>query len=58
MITGPGISRGRVDTPVSPHDVAPTISNYLGISTPSGSTGTPLPYNRKLPLAAPGERKD
>ncbi len=58
MIAGPGIGRGRVDTPVSPHDVAPTISNYLGISAPSGSTGTPLPYSGKLPLAAPGERKD
>jgi len=44
MIAGPGIGTGTVNSPVSPHDVAPTISNYLGVSPPSGSTGTPLPY--------------
>jgi arylsulfatase A-like enzyme len=43
MIAGPDIGVGTVDRPVAPHDVAPTISNYLGVTPPSGSIGTPLP---------------
>jgi predicted AlkP superfamily pyrophosphatase or phosphodiesterase len=43
MIAGPGIGAGTVDSPVAPHDVASTISNYLGVAPPSGSIGTPLP---------------
>jgi predicted AlkP superfamily pyrophosphatase or phosphodiesterase len=44
MIAGPGIGRGTVDTRVAPHDLAPTICNYLGIAAPSGSVGQPLPF--------------
>jgi len=43
MMAGPGIGKGTVDQQVAPSDVAPTISAYLGIAPPSGSTGTPLP---------------
>ncbi len=55
MIAGPGIGQGKVDTPVSPHDLAPTISNYLGTSPPSGSTGTPLPYVKKPQSKVPNQ---
>lgn len=43
MMAGPGIARGSVNQRVAPADIAPTISAYLGIAPPSGSTGTPLP---------------
>jgi len=44
MIAGPGIGRGAINSAVAAHDVAPTISEYLGLPPPSGSIGTPLPY--------------
>jgi arylsulfatase A-like enzyme len=43
MFADPGIGMGRMNDRVSPRDLAPTISTYLGIPAPSGSTGTPLP---------------
>lgn len=43
MMAGPGIGQGSVKQRVAPADVAPTISAYLGVAPPSGSTGTPLP---------------
>ncbi len=42
MFAGPNIRSGRYSRSVSPHDVAATISNFLGIKPPSGSIGTPL----------------
>jgi len=39
---GPGVPRRVVDRPVTPRDVAPTISAYLGAPRPSGSVGSPL----------------
>jgi predicted AlkP superfamily pyrophosphatase or phosphodiesterase len=43
MIAGPGIGSDRLNHRVSPRDLAPTVSAYLGIPAPSGATGTPLP---------------
>jgi predicted AlkP superfamily pyrophosphatase or phosphodiesterase len=43
LMAGPGIGHGKVNRSVAPHDVAPTISAYLGISPPSGAVGNPLP---------------
>lgn len=43
MIAGPGIGQGAISQRVAPHDLAPTITGYLGVSPPSGSTGNPLP---------------
>jgi predicted AlkP superfamily pyrophosphatase or phosphodiesterase len=43
MIAGPGIGHGSINRRVAPRDIAPTISDYLGIAPPSGSVGTPLP---------------
>jgi hypothetical protein len=37
--------------------VAPTISNYLGVSPPSGSTGTPLPYITVQNSKEPGNQE-
>ncbi|MDH3636979.1 MAG: alkaline phosphatase family protein [Gammaproteobacteria bacterium] len=42
MFAGPGIGQQRIDRPVAPRDIAPTITAYLGIKPPSGSVGTPL----------------
>jgi predicted AlkP superfamily pyrophosphatase or phosphodiesterase len=42
MMAGPGIRREKISTRVAPRDVAPTICNYFGIASPSGSTGTAL----------------
>jgi hypothetical protein len=42
LFAGPGIPNQRVARRVSPYDVAPTISVYLGIKQPSGSVGDPL----------------
>jgi hypothetical protein len=39
IFMGPGIKAGRFDEPVSVNDVAPTLSTYLDIETPSGSVG-------------------
>ena len=43
MIAGPGIGHETINRRVAPRDIAPTISDYLGIEAPSGSVGTPLP---------------
>ena len=32
----------KIERRVSPTDIAPTLSNYLGIKYPSGSIGDPL----------------
>lgn len=42
MFAGPGIPARTVHRSVGPEDIAPTITGYLGIKPPSGSTGTPL----------------
>jgi arylsulfatase A-like enzyme len=43
IFAGNGL-RGRViNRPVTPYDIAPTLSDRLGIEAPSGATGTVLP---------------
>ncbi len=42
FFAGPGIKPQMVARRVGPHDIAPTIANYLGIKPPSGSVGNPL----------------
>jgi len=42
MFAGPGIEPRRVSRPVTPYDVAPTLSNFLGVKPPSSAIGNPL----------------
>lgn len=42
FFAGMGITQKRVSRPVSPYDISPTLSSYLGILSPTGSTGIPL----------------
>lgn len=42
FFAGMGINAKHIARPVSPYDIAPTLSNYLSILAPSGSTGVPL----------------
>jgi arylsulfatase A-like enzyme len=42
VLRGPGIVRGRVETPVSLADVAPTILEVLGLAVPSSMQGRSL----------------
>ncbi len=42
IFAGGGIQAGRVAREVTPYDIAPTLSAWLGISPPSGSSGQPL----------------
>jgi predicted AlkP superfamily pyrophosphatase or phosphodiesterase len=42
IFAGHGITAERTARPVTPYDVAPTLSAYLGINPPSGATGQPL----------------
>ncbi len=42
LLRGPGIHAGTFSRPVTTMDVAPTITQILGIATPSGCLGEPL----------------
>lgn len=42
IFTGGGISAAKIARPVTPYDIAPTLSAFLGITPPSGSAGNPL----------------
>lgn len=42
IFAGMGLKAARVNRPVTPYDVAPTLANYLGIKPPSGTIGNPL----------------
>jgi len=42
IFMGPSIAAVRTSSRVSPSDIAPTISEYLGISAPAGATGAVL----------------
>jgi len=42
IFSGPGINTLSVDRLVHPVDIAPTMSSYLGVNTPSKSTGVVL----------------
>jgi predicted AlkP superfamily pyrophosphatase or phosphodiesterase len=43
IFAGNGVGAARIARPVTPYDIAPTLSAYLGINPPSGASGTPLP---------------
>jgi predicted AlkP superfamily pyrophosphatase or phosphodiesterase len=42
IFAGADIAAQRIARPVHPVDIAPTLSNYLGIKPPAGSVGNPL----------------
>ncbi len=42
LLRGPGVRSGIFLRPVAPTDIAPTLSQLLGVSYPSGTTGRPL----------------
>ncbi|NOX17423.1 MAG: alkaline phosphatase family protein [Chlorobi bacterium] len=42
IFCGPGIERGYDSSECGPHDIAPSIADYLGIKKPSGSVGKML----------------
>ncbi len=42
MFAGPGIKQQKIERPVAPRDIAPTVTAYLGIKPPSGAVGNPL----------------
>jgi len=42
FFAGKGISSATVNRPVTPYDIAPTLSARVGIKAPSGSVGKPL----------------
>jgi len=33
----------KISRPITPYDIAPTLSAYLGVKPPSASIGNPLP---------------
>ena len=43
FFAGNGIESGSESRPVTPYDIAPTLSTRVGIKAPSGSVGSPLP---------------
>jgi len=43
IFAGAGLTPGTVTRPVTPYDIAPTLSAYLGVKPPSASIGEPLP---------------
>ena len=42
MFGGAGLPAAKVNRPVTPYDIAPTLANYLGVKPPSGAIGMPL----------------
>lgn len=42
VFRGPGVAARRIDRRVAPEDIACTLALYLGVCSPSGSTGEPL----------------
>jgi predicted AlkP superfamily pyrophosphatase or phosphodiesterase len=43
IFAGNGIQTARVERAVTPYDIAPTLSAYLGVKPPSGAVGAVLP---------------
>ena len=43
IFAGAGIKPARVSRPVTPYDIAPTLSAFLGVKPPSAAIGSPLP---------------
>jgi predicted AlkP superfamily pyrophosphatase or phosphodiesterase len=42
IFAGAGLQPRTVNRPVTPYDIAPTLSNFLGVKPPSAAVGTPL----------------
>ena len=42
IFVGHNLEAKRITRPVTPYDIAPTLSTYLGINIPSGASGQPL----------------
>ncbi len=42
IFAGSGLPNAKVDRPVTPYDIAPTLAAYLHVKPPSGSIGKPL----------------
>ena len=42
MFAGAGLPAAKLNRPVTPYDIAPTLANYLGTKPPSGTIGKPL----------------
>jgi hypothetical protein len=42
IFAGAGLSAAKVSRSVTPYDIAPTLTNYLGMKPPSGAIGVPL----------------
>jgi hypothetical protein len=51
MFAGAGLQAATVNRPVTPYDIAATLSSYLGVKPPSGSIGIPL-----IEVLEPGAR--
>lgn len=43
VFAGAGLRPNMVSRPVTPYDIAPTLSAYLGVKPPSAAIGNPLP---------------
>ena len=43
IFAGNGLGAARVDRAITPYDIAPTLSAYLGVKPPSGAVGAVLP---------------
>jgi len=43
IFAGAGLPAVKVNRPVTPYDIAPTLAAYLNVKPPSGTIGTPLP---------------
>jgi hypothetical protein len=43
MFAGNGLPAARVVRAVTPYDISPTLSAYLGVKPPSGAVGALLP---------------
>jgi hypothetical protein len=54
ILCGPGITAGRRDDAVSPAQIAPTLTSFLGIKPPSGAAANRLlPVNATFPDGKP-----
>ncbi len=42
IFAGAGLPAAKVNRPVTPYDIAPTLANYLDVKPPSGAMGEPL----------------
>ena len=42
IFAGAKLKPKTISRPITPYDIAPTLANYLGVKSPSGSIGNPL----------------